>query len=157
VSGTLRPMAPTLIIGSSLLALLLLVFALRRFTRGLRANGREEIAKRHPPGDVLRAETLAQSFGLQSKGVFQLRGSGALALTPTELFFSMYVLERELRIPLASITAVSLVRSHLGKTQFTDLLHVRFALDGVDDAIAWRVPDPGAWKAQLDAVRAGNA
>lgn len=150
-------MAPALIIGSSVLALLLLLLALRRFTGNLRANGRERIAARHPPGDVLRAETLAQSFGRQSKGVFQLRGSGALALTPTELFFSMYVLHRELRIPLSSITAVSLVRSHLGKTQFTDLLHVRFVVDGVDDAIAWRVPDPGAWKAQLDSIRATDA
>ena len=150
-------MAPALIVGSSLFALLLLFFALRHFIGGLRANGRERIANRFPPGDVLRAETLAHSFGLQSKGIFQLRASGALALTPTELFFSMYVLDREVRIPLSSVTAVSLVRSHLGKTQFTDLLHVRFARDGVDDAIAWRVPDPGAWKAQLDSIRAERA
>lgn len=149
-------MAPALIIGSSLLALLLFLFALRQFARGLRARGLERIAARYPPGDVLRTETLAQSFGLRSKGIFQLRGSGVLVLTPSELFFSMYALHREVRIPLSSISGVSLVRSHLGKTQFTDLLRVHFAFDGVDDAIAWRVPDPGAWKTQLDSVRAGD-
>ena len=140
-------------VGSTVFAVVLVLFALKHFLRGLRASGTEEIAKHFPAADVLRAETLAQSFGQRSKGVWQARGSGALALTPTELFFLLYLPKRALRISLSSITAVSLVRSHLGKTQFTDLLHVTFTLDGIEDAIAWRVPDPGVWKSQLDSRR----
>lgn len=146
-------MDTALIVGSSLLGLLLLLLVLRQFARALRARGRAEIDKRYPASDVLLEETLAQSFGQQSKGVTQLRGSGALALTGTELCFVMYVPTRELRIPLASIDAVSLVRSHLGKTQGTKLLHVRFTREGVEDAIAWRLTGPDAWKAKIDALR----
>lgn len=45
-------------------------------------------------------------------------------------------------IPLDRIAAVSLVRSHLGETRFTDLLHVRWRAEAGEDPIAWRVPDP---------------
>lgn len=146
-------MTPALIIGSSVLAVLLLLLVLRQFAQSLRARGRAEIDKRYPAAEVLLSETLAQSFGQQSKGVVQARGNGALALTNSELFFGMYVPDRELKIPLASIKAVSLVRSHLGKTQGTDLLHVRYETEGAEDAIAWRVPKPAAWKAKLDELR----
>ncbi len=103
--------------------------------------------------DILLTETLALSFGQQSKGVMQARGNGALALTRGELYFVMYAPERELRIPLASVQGTSLVRSHLGKAQGVDLLHVRFDDGGADDSIAWRVPNPIDWKTQLDALR----
>ncbi|MBA3549141.1 MAG: hypothetical protein H0T76_21935 [Nannocystis sp.] len=154
-------MDTALMVGSSLLGLLLfllvlllvLLLVVRRAVRRLRARGRAEIARRYPASEVLLEETLAQSFGQQSKGATQLRGSGALALTGTELCFVMYVPASELRIPLASIDAVSLVRSHLGKSQGTKLLHVRFTREGVEDAIAWRLPEPDAWQARIDARR----
>ncbi len=145
-------MSPAWIIATSVLATLLVFFGLRIFTQRLRARGRAAIDQRFSPSAVLRAETLAQSFGQQSKGTVQWRGSGALALTNTELCFVMYVLNRELRIPLAAITGVSIVRSHLGKTQFSRLLHVQYTIAGADDAIAWRLTDPAAWKSTLDAV-----
>lgn len=141
-------------VGCSILVVLVVLFALRQFAQGLRARGRAEIDKRYPSSEVLLQETLAQSFGQQSKGVTQLRGSGALALTSTELFFVMYMPTSELRIPLTSVEAVSLVRSHLGKTQGTNLLHVRYKGAGIEDAIAWRLPDPAAWKAKIDSLRA---
>jgi len=150
-------MTAPLIIGASVLGLVLfvalLIFALRQFMRRLRARGRAEIARRFPASEVLLEETLALSFGQQSRGVTQLRGNGALALTGAELYFAMYVPARELRIPLASIAAVSLVRRHLGKGQGVELLHVRYTHEGVEDAIAWRVPDPGAWKARIESLR----
>ncbi|MDP2315286.1 MAG: hypothetical protein Q8P41_20475 [Pseudomonadota bacterium] len=128
--------------------------ALWYLSRGLRARGRTRIARRFPAAEVLLAETLAQSYGQQSRGVTQARGSGALALTSGELFFLLYVPERELHIPLGSVKAVSIVRSHLGKSGGAKLLHVLFTREGSDDAIAWRLPDPDAWKAKIDAMRA---
>lgn len=146
-------MTPALIIGLTVLCVAVVLLGLRQFTQGLRKRGREAIARRHPDSDVVLSETLAQSFGLQSLGAAQLRGSGALALTSGELFFLMYAPTREVVIPLASIDAVTLPRSHLGKTQGVELLHVRYTVDGAEDAIAWRVPDPRAWKAKLDELR----
>ena len=146
-------MSPALIVGLSVIGVIVLILVLRQFTQGLRARGRAEIEKRFPPSDVLLSETLALSFGQQSKGLAQLRGNGALALTSTELCFVMYVPERELRIPLPSVEAVSLVRSHLGKSQGVQLLHVRFKDQEAEDAIAWRVPDPNVWKDKIESLR----
>ena len=75
-------------------------------------------------------------------------------MTATELCFVMYVPTSELRIPIALGAAVSLVQSDLGKTQGVDLLHLRYAREGVEDAIAWRLPDPAAWQAKIDSLRA---
>jgi len=146
-------MGMALIVGLPVVGLALLLLGVRQFIQVLRARGRSHIEARYPAADVLLLETLAQSFGEESRGPAQLRGSGALALTPTELCFLLYVPKRELRVPIASIESVSFVRSHLGKTQFTDLLHVRHLKDGKSDAIAWRLPDPTVWKAKLDELR----
>lgn len=133
---------------------LLVAVAFWHLSRRLRAHGRNQIAARFPAAELLRAETLAQSYGQQSRGVAQLAGSGALALTNGELYFLLYVPERELHIPLGSVKAVSIVRSHLGKWGGAKLLHVLFTREGSDDAIAWRLTDPDGWKAQIDAMRA---
>lgn len=55
---------------------------------------------------------------------------------------------------LGSVKAVSIVRSHLGKSGGVNLLHVLFTREGSDDAVAWRLPDPESWKAKIDAMRA---
>jgi hypothetical protein len=150
-------MDPTLVIGGSVLggvlAFAALLFALRQFVRGLREKGRSTLAARYPAADVVRSETMALSFGLQSKGPMQMRGNGVLALTRSELYFAMYVGGFSLAVPLQSIVAVTLVRSHLGKTQGARLLHVRFTVDGVEDAIAWRVPSPELWVESLETLR----
>jgi len=161
-------MDPTLVVGGSvfggaliiaasvfggLLAFAALLFAVRQFVHGLRDKGRAALAARYPAADVVRSEPMALSFGLQSKGVTQMRGNGVLALTRNELWFSMLVGGFSLAVPLPSIVAVTLVRSHLGKTQGTKLLHVRFTVNGVEDAIAWRVPSPEAWVESLETLR----
>lgn len=137
-------------IGLPLVAIAIVLVAVRQYLKGLRAQGHAEVHRRYPASDVLLLETMAQSFGEESRGPTQLRGNGALALTKTDLFFFQYVTKRELCIPLAAIESVSFVRSHLGKTQFTNLLHVRHQKDGGSDAIAWRLPDPAVWKARLE-------
>lgn len=149
-------MTPALAVVASIVVVLLVLLAVRQFMHGLRARGRAAIDQRFAASDVHRVETSALSFGESSRGVTQARGTGALALTTGELFFMLYVPTRELRIPLSSIKAVSLVRSHLGKTQFTDLLHVSYTVADADDAVAWRVPEPAAWVAEIDARRGAS-
>lgn len=150
-------MEVTLIVGGSVLLCVLglaaLLFAVRQFIHGLREQGRATLAARYPESDVVRSELMALSFGLQSKGVMQMRGNGVLALTRKELYFAMYVGGFSLAVPLQSIVAVTLVRSHLGKTQGARLLHVRFTVDGGEDAIAWRVPSPELWVECLETLR----
>lgn len=154
MSGTLPSMQTAWTIGSAILFFVVVMFVVRMFVQSLRGRGRAAIDKRYPASKVVLSETLTQSFGQQSKGAAQLRGSGALALTDTELFFMMYVPSREVVIPLSAIVAVSLVRSHLGKTQGVNLLHVRYTGEGIEDAIAWRLPAPEAWKAKIEALHA---
>jgi hypothetical protein len=83
--------------------------------------------------------------------VFQLRGNGALVLTGTQLLFFMFIPKKEFRVPLESITDVSLVKSHLGKATIYDLLKVRFSADGKADSLAWYVPNAAEWKNDLEA------
>jgi hypothetical protein len=98
----------------------------------------------------------ANSFGLESAGVWQARGNGALVLTATDLRFFKFVSKSDLRIPLDAITDVTFTKSHLGKATIHDLLKVRFAVDGQADSIAWYVTDPRAWKERIEEVRAAR-
>jgi hypothetical protein len=91
----------------------------------------------------------AITFGLQSKGVIQGRGNGALVLTRNELWFSRAWPRSDLRIPLDAVTEVTTVRSHLGKTYLRDLLRVSFRTGDTTDSVAWYVSDVAAWRAKL--------
>jgi hypothetical protein len=103
--------------------------------------------------DVLLKDLEVNSLGLESNGVFQLRGNGALVLTRTQLHFFQFLPRREVKIPLEVITEISFTRSHLGKAMVNKLLKVRFARDGQADSIAWYVRDPDAWKERIEEVR----
>jgi len=94
---TLAAMLPAILLGAA--SLIAMVLAVMYVAKTLRKRGRAEIDRRFPAADVLLAETLAQSYGQQSRGATQARGNGALALTTGEIFFLLYVPERELRIP----------------------------------------------------------
>jgi hypothetical protein len=92
----------------------------------------------------------ANSFGVESCGIAQIRGNGCLALTADEVLFVMWVPRRELRISRERISAVERAGSHLGKTVGRPLLRVRFADEvGRDDSVAWLVHDLPAWEAAL--------
>lgn len=95
----------------------------------------------------------ANSFGVESAGVWQIRGNGCLAATDEEVLFVMWLPRRRIRIPRDRITAVDRVRTHLRKTIGTSLLRLRFIDDaGQSDAIAWFVRDLPAWEATLGAT-----
>ena len=98
---------------------------------------------------ILGEDYQANFFGVESAGVLQMRGNGALVLTDTALEFFMAVPSRRFTIPLEEVTGVELVRSHLGKTVFRDLLKVSFRRGGAHDSMAWWVPDAAAWRDRI--------
>jgi hypothetical protein len=108
-------------------------------------------AEGHFAGLALLREDDANSFGVESAGVWQVRGNGNLALTKHELLFALWVPNRLLRIPRASIVEVTTARSHLGKTIRRDLLKVVWSTDfGRQDSIALWVEYLDGW---LDVLR----
>jgi hypothetical protein len=112
-------------------------------------------AARHFAGlDVLREDD-ANTFGVESRTAFQVRGNGTLALTADELLFAQWVPDRLVRIPRATITEVTTARSWLGKTIGRQLLVVRWTADAGGDAIALWVKDLDGWIEVLSAPRAG--
>lgn len=103
-------------------------------------------AKGHFEGLALLREEDANSFGVESAGVWQVRGNGNLALTEHELLFAQWIPNRLLRIQRDSIVEVTMARSHLGKTARRDLLKVTWTNDlGAQDSIALWVPDLDGW------------
>lgn len=108
-------------------------------------------AERHFAGLTLLREDDANSFGVESGGVWQVRGNGTLGLTKHELLFAQWVPDRLLRIPRDSIVEVATARSHLGKTVRRDLLKVVWSTElGTQDSIALWVADLDGW---LEALR----
>ena len=115
------------------------------------------IAAHYGPDEILMKDLAANSFGLESKGVWQGRGNGALVLTKDYLHFFRFVRGADLRVPLEAITELSFTKSHLGKATIYDLLKVRFSVDGPMDSIAWYLTDPTAWKNTIEELKAGRA
>jgi hypothetical protein len=114
------------------------------------------IAAQYAEHEVLLKDLGANSFGLESKGVFQLRGNGALVLTASHLHFFQFLTKREVRIPLGAITELGFTHTHLGKATTRNLLKVRFEEGGKADSIAWYVNDPQAWKERIEEARAAR-
>jgi hypothetical protein len=114
------------------------------------------IAARYAEHEVLLKDLGANSFGLESKGVFQLRGNGALVLTASHLHFFQFLPKREVCIPLVAITAIDFTHTHLGKATTRDLLKVRFEDGGKADSIAWYLSDTQAWKERIEDARAAR-
>jgi hypothetical protein len=115
------------------------------------------IAAHYGPDEVLMKDLAANSFGLESKGVWQGRGNGGLVLTKDYLHFFQFVRGADLRVSLGAITELSFTKSHLGKATIFDLLKVRFSVDGTTDSIAWYLTDPTAWKDKIEELKASPA
>jgi hypothetical protein len=144
-----------IVIASIAGGLILAVLFAKVVLRSLRGPLEARIAASHGEDEILMKDLTANNFGLESKGVFQLRGNGALVLTAEELHFFMFLPRRELRVPLSAITELAIVKSHLGKATLRDLLKVRFAAGGRPDSIAWCLAEPQAWKQRIEEIQAG--
>lgn len=147
--------------GTAILAIAILklvMIAAGRIERRIDTAVSARLSSIYAPGEMLRSETMANFFGVQSRGPAQLRGNGGLVLTEDRLVFHMLVPDRTITIPLEDVREVSLVRSHLGKAVRRDLLHVRYAVPDGTDAIAWFVRDAEAWRRAVEerAPRAGE-
>jgi hypothetical protein len=98
------------------------------------------------------ADESANFFGVESRGMAQIRGNGHLAASPSRILFIMWWPRRELTIPLDQVRAVERTKSHLGKTMGRELLRVRFTnAAGEPDSVAWLVRDLAAWESALGA------
>jgi hypothetical protein len=104
----------------------------------------------YKPEDVVLQDLKALSFGLESKGVTQSRGNGALVLTGKDLAWFQFTPDFDLRIPLDSITKVDAVKWHLGKSLGKEVLFVAFTNNGKPDSMAWNVMDLAGWRAKLE-------
>jgi hypothetical protein len=93
----------------------------------------------------------ARSFGEESRGVGQVRGSGHLAVTDDAIVFAMAAPARVLRIPRERVTAVGEARSFLGTAGARRVLRIDFLRDdGTPDAVAFDVGrDRDGWRAAL--------
>jgi hypothetical protein len=120
------------------------------FFRRKRRQVAEEVRARLGDSEILAIDESANSFGVESAGVMQIRGNGCLAATRDEVLFIMWVPRKELSIPRPWITAVERADSHLGKSKFRPLLRLRFTDEqGRADSVAWAVRDLPAWEAAL--------
>ena len=101
-------------------------------------------------GDVMRGGR-ATSFGVESAGRRQVRGTGWLAVGRDEVVFVMAAPRRTLRIARDRITAVDAPRRHLGRSSGRPLLRIAYdGEDGAPDAVAFDVGGaPGPWQEAL--------
>lgn len=135
------PVSNYFIVGALLLAAGL-VFMLRNLLKTAKA----EVYAEYPEHIRILTSPMANLFGIQSRGMKQIRGNGILILTASQLYFRMLLPRRELMIPLSSITAVETPKSFLGKTKGRKLLKIDFRNDiGGTDSAAWLVPDLEKW------------
>jgi hypothetical protein len=111
------------------------------------------IAACYGPDEIVMKDLRANCFGLESAGVWQVRGNGGLVLTAEFLHFFMFLPNRNIRVPLDAISELTFTKSHLGKATPYDLLRVRFAAEGKMDSIAWYLTDPAGWKNKIEELR----
>jgi len=113
---------------------------------------KEEIMKKFEGKKVIGAFGSANFFGVESKGVRQVRGNGVLVLTDEKLYFEMWVKPKTIiEIPIKSITKIDIVKSHLHKSKFRPLLKVNFTNGiGEHDSIAWMVNNLEEWRNALE-------
>jgi hypothetical protein len=111
------------------------------------------VLERFPREDILACDPGANFFGERSRGGRQIRGNGALVLTREALYFLRAAPEKEYRVALTDITGVTLPKTFNGKSIFFPLLCVSYRADGGDDAMAWAVRKPRAWREAIERAR----
>jgi hypothetical protein len=142
-----------ILIGSMFLCFLLAIVFSKVVLNMIRGPLNARIAAQYPSDAVLLQDLTANSFGRELAGQQQIRGNGGLVLSQTQLHFFQFVPLLELRIPLDTITNITLTKSHRGKTTLYDLLKIHFTSNGQTDAVAWYVADPQAWKTQIEMLK----
>ncbi|MFX0021649.1 MAG: hypothetical protein ACFE9S_04935 [Candidatus Hermodarchaeota archaeon] len=110
-----------------------------------------EIHEKFNNKNILLVDDISNFFGLESSGVWKVRGNGVLLLTEEELFFGMWKPKKELLISIKSIINISNPKSHMHKSVFRPLLKVTFTnVNGEIDSVAWFVRKLGDWNENLN-------
>lgn len=122
-------------------------------SKGIKSQSLKRVAKYYTSDQIIMVDYLANCFGLQSAGVWQVRGNGGLVLTKDCLHFLMLLPNKEFRIPIKNITRMTITKSHLGKATPFDLLKVTFLNEGKEDSIAWLIKRPNDWISAIEQIR----
>ncbi len=140
-----------LTIGAAILVGVIAILVVPKLvTKAMKPALERRISKLYSSEQIILKDLSALTLGLESRGVLQGRGNGALVLAANELCWLRFVPESsDLRIPRENITKVDTVKTHLGKTYGRDLLRVTFTNNGTPDSMAWYVRDLGAWLSKL--------
>ncbi len=95
---------------------------------------------------ILLVDDMSNFFGLESLGVWKVRGNGVLLLTEEQLIFGMWKPKKELIIPIKSIIKITNPKSHMHRSVFRPLLKVIFNNEiGEIDSAAWYVQHLDKW------------
>jgi hypothetical protein len=113
----------------------------------------QQVRQKFAGQTIVRMSIGANFFGQTSKGLGQIRGNGALVLTPNQLYFALFAPRRELTIQLGDVVSLFTPRVHLGKTVGAKLLRVDYRADGGEDAAAWAVRDLEEWVSDIERYR----
>jgi hypothetical protein len=106
----------------------------------------EEIHGKFKDKKILLTDDISNFFGLESLGVWKVRGNGVLLLTEEELFFGMWKPQKELVIPIKSIIEITNPKSHMHRSIYKPLLKVTFKnTNGENDSAAWYVQNLDKW------------
>lgn len=120
-------------------------------------NRINEIHEKYKDKDILIADDMSNFFGLESLGVWKVRGNGVLLLTEEELFFGMWKPRKHLMIPIQSIIEVTNPKSHIHKSVFRPLLKIIYRDEnGETDSAAWYVRKLDEWNETLRNLTAKN-
>ncbi|MFW9969760.1 MAG: hypothetical protein ACFFDF_06135 [Candidatus Odinarchaeota archaeon] len=110
-----------------------------------------EIHDKYADKNILLIDDFSNFFGLESSGVWKIRGNGVLLLTQKELFFGMWKPKKELLIPIDQIMEITNPKSHMNRSVFKPLLKVVFANQyGDNDSAAWYVRNLDKWNVILN-------
>ncbi len=114
-----------------------------------------EIIAKFQENEIVKVSESANYFGLESKGVKQIRGNGVLILTKEKLYFEMWVKPKTIvEIPIISIQKIESVKSHLRKSRFQKLLKIIFTNEQRNsDSVAWLVRDLDDWMQFLEKMK----
>jgi hypothetical protein len=143
---------------AGVLALVLLLSVVQKLTlSAIEKTMQARVAERLAGKEILKSELTAMSFGQESKGKLQGRGNGALVLTTEEVVFLRAVMPTELFIPLAKVTNLSFVHSHLGKATPFKLLKIEFDSETGPDSIALILKDAVGFRDAVESARTRSA
>lgn len=113
----------------------------------------KEIHEKVEKEKILIYDDTANFFGLESLGIWKIRGNGVLILTEKDLIFGMWKPKRDLIIPVKSIIKIENPKSDLHRSVFRSLLKVSFKSgDGKDDSAAWFVRTLNKWNEILENI-----